>query len=67
MSLAVNESVKKPWQSKTLWVSALTVIMPIVAPPAGVWIAANPEAFSALLGVVFAGLRMITHDKVAIK
>ena len=65
--MTINESIKKPWQSKTLWVSALTVIVPIVAPPAGIWIAAHPEAFSALLGVVFAGLRMITKDKVAIK
>ncbi len=57
---------KNPWASKTLWVAALTTFVPIFFPPAGIWISANPQAFSALLGVVFAGLRTVTSSKVSI-
>ncbi len=57
---------KKPWQSKTLWVAAVTALAPLVYPPAALWLAANPVLFSALLGGGFAALRLVTKDKVSI-
>ena len=58
---------KKPWQSKTQWMAAIAVLAPLVFPPLGAWIALNPELYSATLGAVFSGLRLITKDKVVIK
>ncbi len=61
-------SDSKPiWQSKTFWISAVTALVPLVFPPAGVWIAANPQLFSAALGVVFTGLRVVSKDRVTIR
>lgn len=57
---------KPLYMSKTFWASTLTAVLPLVFPPAAVWVAANPALFSALLGVTFAGLRYVTQDKVTI-
>lgn len=56
----------KPWQSKTLWLSALVALAPLV-PGVGPIIAANPELVSAALGVVFAGLRFVTSKPIKVK
>lgn len=60
------QAEKAPWQSKTMWVSALTVLAPLVYPPAAAWISAHPELFSAALGAVFSALRVVTKSKVSI-
>lgn len=65
--MAEEKTSKKPWESKTLWVSAITAIAPLVAPPLNVWIAANPDLFASALGLMFMGLRMITKGEVSIK
>lgn len=60
---------KKAWQSKTLIAAAVTALIPLipgVGPAVAAFIAANPELFSAALGVVFTGLRFLTKDKVVI-
>ncbi len=57
---------KHLFASKTFWVSAATALLPILFPPAGVWIAANPELFSGLIGAAFAGLRVISDKKVRV-
>jgi len=57
---------KKPWESKQLWVSLIVAVAGFI-PPAREWIAGNPEAFSAALGLVFTGLRLVTDSKVSIK
>lgn len=55
--------VKKPWESKTLWVSAIVALAPLY-PPIGALVAANPEWISMAVGAIFAGLRMITNTGV---
>lgn len=62
-----EEKTKKPWQSKTMWASAIAALLPLVFPPAAVWVAANPDIYSAALGAIFGGLRMVTDGKIAIK
>lgn len=54
------------WKSKTMWISLATSLLPIVYPPAAVFIAANPELFAGILGALFAGLRVVTNDRVTI-
>ena len=56
---------KSIFKSKTFWVSLLVALAPIV-PGLREWITVNPESFSAIIGAVFAGLRLITNSKVAI-
>ncbi len=64
------DTSKPFWQSKTLWAAALCAVfplIPVVGPICGAWVAANPEAFSAILGATFAGLRVATDGKVTIQ
>ncbi len=56
---------KPPWESKTMWAGLLTALIPLF-PPVSLWVAANPALYSALLGAIFAGLRLVTKDKVSI-
>lgn len=56
---------KALWQSKTFWVSVVTALAPGI-PGVAPFIAANPWAVLAALGVVFTGLRKVTHGKVTI-
>lgn len=60
-----GQVTKKPWESKTLWAGLIAAALPLF-PPAGIWIAANPEIYSAGLGALFAALRVITKGKVSI-
>ena len=57
---------KRPWMSKTLWISVITAAAALW-PPAAAWIAANPAIFSFAITGIFAGLRLITKDGVSIK
>lgn len=56
------EDSKQFWKSKTFWASFLTGVLPLI-PPVGAVIAANPEAYSAILGAVFGALRITTSGK----
>ena len=57
---------KPVYLSKTFWMSLIVALAPL-APQVSEWIAANPSAFSAICGGVFAILRFVTKDKVVIK
>lgn len=57
---------KPAWQSKTLWASAVVGLVPLVFPPAAAFVAANPAAVTAILGVVFGLLRLATKGHVTI-
>ena len=59
----MSDTTKPAWQSKTLWVAVLTALVPLF-PPAAALIAANPAAISAVVGAVFAGLRLISSSKI---
>lgn len=63
--VSTGSEVKKPWESKTIWVSALAALVPFF-PPAAVWIAANPEIYSIAMGGIFSLLRVVTKGKVSI-
>lgn len=56
----------KPWLSRTLFTSIIAIVLPAAWPAAAAWIAANPAAYSALLGGAFAGLRVITKGRLSI-
>lgn len=58
------------WQSKTAWVGLATALIPLipgVGPAVTAFIQANPQAVAAGLGVLFTGIRLISHGKVTIK
>ena len=57
---------KKPWLSKTLWVSLIFAIAPFV-PPISAFIAAYPSAVGVAVSGVFAALRFMTKDKIGVK
>lgn len=59
--------LKPAWQSKTLITAAITALLPVLCPPVAAFVAANPEVTTAVLGLVFAGLRLVTNGKVSIK
>lgn len=60
-------SEKSVWKSKTQWAALVTALAPLVYPPAAVWIAANPAVYSAAIGALFGGLRLVTKDRIYIK
>jgi hypothetical protein len=68
---ATADTASKPaWKSKTMIAGAVTALLPFipgVGPVVTAWVAANPEAFSAALGVLFSVLRVVSKDKVVVK
>lgn len=72
--LPVPPVLKKPWQSKTMWVSFVTTVLPTVITvvnPAlggavGAWIGANHQLVLAGLGAIFGALRYVSHGKVVV-
>lgn len=54
---------KQPWESMTLWVSLVTMVLGNF-PPAAAIIAANPGLVTAGIGTVFALLRLKTKKRV---
>ena len=65
MSLISDDS-KKPWMSKTVWISVIVAASAFV-PAVHALIQANLEIFSSLVGAIFMLLRFITKDKISIK
>ena len=65
--MSKNADTKKPWQSKTVWVSVISALAPLACPPLAVWIQANPEVFSIAMGAVFTGLRLVTNVDIGLK
>lgn len=61
-----GKEVTKPWWSKTLWASLIVAAAPLIPPLAPV-ISANPEIAGAIVGAIFAALRLCTNGKVGLK
>ncbi len=57
---------KKPWESKTIWAAILVAAAPLFPPIAQVVIL-NPTLCSALVGLLFTGLRLVTEKGVQVK
>lgn len=58
---------KAPWKSKTLWAGVLTAALPLIpgiGPVISGYVASNPEAATAIVGLIFAGLRLATNNKI---
>lgn len=51
------------WKSKTLWAALIVAVAPVF-PPAQALIAANPEIVGAIVGGIFAVLRVFTSKPV---
>ena len=64
--VASDHKTKGPWESKTLWLAALTALVPLASPAAGAWVAGNPELFSAGVGMAFAALRLISKGRISV-
>jgi hypothetical protein len=58
----MNKSLLK---SKTFYFGVITAVLPLW-PAAGEWFSANIEAAGVIWGVLAAGLRLITKDKVVL-
>lgn len=56
----------RAWASKTIWASFIVAAAPLVWPRAAGWIAENPQGFSALLGLLFTVLRLVTNKRIDI-
>ena len=65
----MDNNSKPAWQSKTMIAAAITALVPLipgVGPAVTAFIVANPAAFSAILGAIFAGLRVVTNGSVTV-
>lgn len=58
--------MKKPWQSKSLWV-ALIVAVAAFIPGVDVFVKANLEMVGLMLGGIFGILRLISNGKISIE
>jgi len=57
---------KPSWTSKTLWASAIVALVPLFSPTVAAYISANPAMVTAILGLVFGALRIVTKGAVTI-
>lgn len=64
--LAANGDTTKPWQSKTLWVSLIVALAPLLPPVQAVLIA-NPTLVTSAVACVFAALRLMSSQKISLK
>lgn len=62
----MEDPVKEPWKSKTIWISLL-VALSAFNPPIQKIISENPEVFSSAVGILFGLMRLISKDKIVIK
>lgn len=60
-----EDTSKRPWHSKTMWMAALSAVAVAAFPPAAAWIAANPVLYSFGVSGVFAGLRWISNGAIS--
>ena len=61
----MEENTKKPWLSKTVWISVIVALAPLFPPVAAV-VATNPEMISFAVGAVFAAIRLISSQKISL-
>lgn len=56
---------KKPWESKTVWMSLIAAAIPFI-PGGQEYVSAHPMIVMEALGVVFGLLRMISKGSISI-
>jgi len=62
----MENGVKKPWLSKTLWVNAIVAVGALFAPGASDYIASHPDLVVGVFAVVNMVLRLVSKDKLSI-
>ncbi len=62
----MNNGVKKPWLSKTLWVNALIAVAALAFPPAQTWFVAHPDYVLFGMAAINALLRLISKDAITL-
>lgn len=58
--------VKRPWQSKQIWVGVIVAIAPLI-PGVDEFVKGNLEMVGIILGGVFGILRLISSGKIVIE
>jgi len=66
IQITPDPKLRTPWRSKTLWVSAITAVAPLLCPPLAEWIQSDPKTFTGAMGVLFLSLRLVTGGSVTI-
>lgn len=61
------DSIIGAFKSKTMWFGLAAAVLPILVQPVQDWVAANPSAFSALIGSAIIALRAFTTQSLAEK
>lgn len=64
--MVIQEKNKKPWESKTLWLAAITAVAPLI-PPIGEFVRESPDLFACGLSVLFGALRFVTDSRINIR
>jgi hypothetical protein len=62
----MENGVKKPWLSKTLWLNAIVALGALFAPGVSEYIAAQPDVVVGVFAVVNMILRIVSKDKLSI-
>lgn len=61
------DAIKGAFLSKTMWFGLAAAALPVLVQPIQDWVAANPSAFSGLVGAVIMALRAFTTQSLETK
>lgn len=59
-----RDNGKNIFQSKTMWSNLAMAVLPLI-PGANIWISANPQAYSLIVGALNVGLRCLSEKKIS--
>lgn len=62
----MENGVKKPWLSKTLWTNLVVIVGTMFVPAVADFVSANPEIMVSIWGGVNILLRWVSKDKLSI-
>lgn len=58
--------MKKPWQSKTMWLNALGAVSALFIPGVAAWISAHPAELTMVWAGLNMALRYLSKDKITL-
>ena len=62
----MEDGVKKPWLSKTLWLNAIVAVAALAYPPVQEWIEGNEALVMSVFAVANLVLRLVTKEKIVL-